>query len=172
MAEDELPSFRNYVREHSFQQIIDRFTYGFRAQLTNIIMKPFSVTNYWIGYMYILLVGIMINFKKFRKLNKTNVIPIMFVILYYLGYLIAFAWYCPIACGRRFTFALYLPFIITVFMLIKELTNSQTKEIEKVENQIDLAKFFSASNVIVAFSLIFNIWIITNEVLYFDVYGS
>jgi hypothetical protein len=172
MAEDELPSFRNYVREHSFQQIIDRFTYGFRAQLTNIIMKPFSVTNYWIGYLIILLMGILINLDNFQKFVKSNVIPLMFVSLYFAGYLIAFAWYCPIACGRRFTYALYIPFLIVIFLVMRELIKNQTRESGKVENKIDLAKYFTASHLIMAITLIFNIWLVTNNVLFIDTYGS
>jgi hypothetical protein len=86
--------------------------------------------------------------------------------------LIAFAWYCPIACGRRFTFALYIPFLIVIFLVMRELVQNQTRESGKVENKIDLAKYFTASHLIVAISLIFNIWLVTNNVLFIDTYGS
>ena len=96
----------------------------------------------------------------------------MFTIIYFAGYLIAFSWYCPIACGRRFTFALYIPFLIAVFMAIKELAKSQSRDSGRLENQIDLNKFFASSNVIVGITLIYNIWLVTSEVIFFDFYGS
>jgi Sec-independent protein secretion pathway component TatC len=96
----------------------------------------------------------------------------MFVILYFVGYLFAFAWYCPIACGRRFAYALYIPFLISIFLVMRELVKNQTRDSGKVENKIDLAKYFTASHLIMAFSLIFNIWVVTNNVLFIDAYGS
>ncbi|MBK5107843.1 MAG: hypothetical protein JJE12_06915 [Anaerolineales bacterium] len=172
LADDELPSLRNYVRDHTWEQIADRFDSGARTQYKNIFLKSFSVTNYWISYLLILLLGILINFDSFRKLVKSNLVPIIFVILYFAGYLFAFAWYCPIACGRRFTYALYIPFLIVIFLVMRELVKNQPREPGKVENKIDLAKYFTASHLIVAISLIFNIWLVTNNVLFIDAYGS
>jgi MFS family permease len=172
LTDDELPNLRNYLREHSSQQIVDRFVSGFEGQFRNIFDKPFSVTNYWTSYLLILLMGILINLDNFRKFAKKNAIPLMFTILYFTGYLIAFAWYCPIACGRRFPFALYIPFLIAAFLAINELAKNQNRESGKVENQINLTRFFTASNVIVAITLIFNIWLVTNNVLFFDFFGS
>jgi hypothetical protein len=172
LTDEELPSLRNYVRDHTWEQIADRFVSGVRSQYRNIFLKPFSVTNYWISYLLILLTGILINFDSFRKFVKSNVIPLMFVILYFAGYLIAFAWYCPIACGPRFTYALYIPFLIVIFLVMRELINNQTRESGKVENKIDLAKYFTASHLIMAITLIFNIWLVTNNVLFIDTYGS
>jgi len=172
LTDDELPNLRNYLREHSSQQIVDRFVSGFEVQFRNIFDKPFSLTNYWTSYLLILLMGILINLDNFRKFAKKNAIPLMFTILYFTGYLIAFAWYCPIACGRRFPFALYIPFLIAAFLAINELAKNQNRESGKVENQINLTRFFTASNVIVAIKLIFNIWLVTNNVLFFDFFGS
>jgi len=172
LADDELPSLRNYLRDHTWEQIADRFGSGVQTQYKNIFLKSFSVTNYWISYLLILLLGILINFDSFRKFVKSNPIPFTFVILYFVGYLFAFAWYCPIACGRRFAYALYIPFLISIFLVMRELVKNQTRDSGKVENKIDLAKYFTASHLIMAFSLIFNIWVVTNNVLFIDAYGS
>lgn len=172
LTDDELPNLRNYLREHSSQQIVDRFVSGFSGQFRNIFDKPFSVTNYWISYLIILMMGILINIDNFRMFVKSNWVTLLFVILYFAGYLIAFAWYCPIACGRRFTYALYIPFLIVIFLVMRELVKNQIRDSGKVENKIDLAKYFSASHVIVAISLVFNIWLVTNNVLFIDAYGS
>lgn len=172
LTDDELPNLRNYLREHSSQQIVDRFVSGFEGQFRNIFDKPFSVTNYWISYLIILMMGILINIDNFRMFVKSNWVTLLFVILYFAGYLIAFAWYCPIACGRRFTYALYIPFLIVIFLVMRELVKNQIRDSGKVENKIDLAKYFSASHVIVAISLVFNIWLVTNNVLFIDAYGS
>jgi hypothetical protein len=172
LSDDELPSLRNYVREHTFQQITARFETGFRAQYRNIVTKAFGVTNYWISYLFILIMGFLTNIGGFRKFVISNAIPLIFVIAYFAGYLIAFAWYCPIACGPRFTFALYIPFLICIFLVMRELVKNQTKDSSKMENRIDLAKYFTASHLIVAMSLIFNIWLVTNNVLFIDAYGS
>ena len=172
LTEDELPSLRNYLSDHTWEQIADRFEAGVQKQYRNIFLNSFSVTNYWISYLLILLLGILINFDSFRKFLKSNLVPIMFVILYFAGYLFAFAWYCPIACGRRFTYALYIPFLIAIFLVMRELVKYQPREPGKVENKIDLAKYFTASHLIVAISLLFNIWLVTNDVLFIDAYGS
>jgi hypothetical protein len=55
---------------------------------------------------------------------------------------------------------------------MRELVKNQTRDSGKVENKIDLAKYFTASHLIMAFSLIFNIWVVTNNVLFIDAYGS
>jgi hypothetical protein len=55
---------------------------------------------------------------------------------------------------------------------MRELVKNQIRDSGKVENKIDLAKYFSASHVIVAISLVFNIWLVTNNVLFIDAYGS
>ena len=172
LTDDELPNLRNYLREHSSQQIVDRFVSGFEGQFRNIFDKPFSVTNYWISYLIILMMGILINIDNFRMFVKSNWVTLLFVILYFAGYLIAFAWYCPLACGRRFTYGLYIPFLIVIFLVMRELVKNQIRDSGKVENKIDLAKYFSASHVIVAISLVFNIWLVTNNVLFIDAYGS
>lgn len=172
LTDDELPNLRNYLREHSFQQISDRFVSGFEGQFRNIFNRPFSVTNYWISYLVILMVGILSNFDQFRKFVKSNWVPVLFVMLYFTGYLSAFAWYDPIADGRRFTYAVYIPFLIAVFLVMRELIKNQTRDPDMVENEINLAKYFSASHLIIAMSLIFNIWLVTNNVLFIDAYGS
>jgi len=172
LADDELPGLRNYLRDHTWEQIADRFESGIRTQYKNIFLKSFSVVNYWISYLLIFLFGIFIQFKGFRKFLKSNLVPLVFVILYFAGYLFAFAWYCPIACGRRFIYALYIPFLIVIFLGMRELVKYQPRGSDKVENKIDLSRFFSASNLIMAISLIFNIWLVTNNVLFIDAYGS
>lgn len=172
LADDELPSLRNYVRDHTWEQIADRFEAGIRTQYRNIFIKSFSVTNYWISYLVILLLGILIGFDSFRKFVKSNLVPIIFVTLYFAGYLIAFTWYCPIACGRRFSYALYIPFLIVIFMVMREMVRKQPGEPGEDENKIDLARYFTASHLIMAITLIFNIWIVINNVLFIDAYGS
>jgi hypothetical protein len=172
LTDDELPNLRNYLRDHSSQQISARVVSGFEGQFRSIFNRPFSVTNYWISYLIILMVGILSNFDQFRKFVKSNWVPVLFVILYFTGYLFAFAWYSPIADGRRFTYALYIPFLIVVFLVMRELVKNQTRDPDMVENEINLAKYFSASHLIIAMSLIFNIWLVTNNVLFIDAYGS
>jgi hypothetical protein len=55
---------------------------------------------------------------------------------------------------------------------MREMLKIQPREPDRVENRIDLARYFAASHLIVAITLIFNIWIVTNNVLYIDAYGS
>jgi hypothetical protein len=172
LAEDELPNLRNYLRDHTWEQIVDRLESGIRTQYKNISLKSFSVINYWISYLLIFLFGIFIQYEGFRKFVKSNLVPIAFVILYFAGYLFAFAWYCPIACGRRFIYALYIPFLIVIFLVMRELVKYQSRDPGREENKIDLSRFFNASNLIMAISLIFDIWLVTTNVLYIDAYGS
>jgi hypothetical protein len=198
LSEDQLPSLQKYLRDHTTQQIMDRFRNGVAVILRNIYGQ-FSVTNYQISYLLIFLIAILINVGNSYRTAKKYPYLVIFTILYFVGYFVAFAWYTPLSSGRRFTFAFYMPYLVSVFMSINELAKNQKKEFRDLGDQVNIttdpciegktqsaikqrkrrlvtyaaiSKYFQASNLIMFMTLLYNIWLVTSIILFYDRYGS
>ena len=171
LPEDQIPGIGKYLSDHTLQQIIGRFMTGFGMQLNNIYSQ-YSVTNYPISYLIIFLLAILIDVRNGFRTARNNPYLVLFTILYFFGYLVAFSWYAPIAGGRRFFFGLYIPLLIVVFASINELAKNQPAAYGEKAPKINLARFFSTSNVIIALTLIYNIWLILTRVLFYSRFGS
>lgn len=170
LPEDEIPGPRKYFREHSLAQIADRFWLGMGEQLNNI-KSQFSVTNYHLSFLVILILVFIADMKNGLDISRRYPYVIGFPILYFLGNIMAFAWYSPVAPERRFIYGLYIPFMFALFKAIKELANNQLK-FNREANTIDLTKFVNASYFVISLSLIINIWLVLTERMYFDRYGA
>jgi hypothetical protein len=170
LPEDEIPGPRKYFREHSLAQIADRFWLGMGEQINNI-KSQFSVTNYHLSFLVILILVFLADMKNGLKLSRRYPYIIGFPVLYFSGYIMAFAWYSPIAPERRFIFGLYIPFMFTLFKAVKELAQNQLKT-NREASAIDLTKFVNASYFVISLSLIINIWLVLTERMYFDRYGA
>lgn len=170
LPEDEIPGPRKYFREHSLAQIADRFWLGMGEQLNNI-KSQFSVTNYHLSFLVILILVFIADIKNGLKLSRRYPYIIGFSVVYFSVYVIAFAWYSPVAPERRFIYGLYIPFMFTLFMAIKELVQNQPKSNQEA-SAIDLIKFVNASYFVISLSLIINIWLVLTERMFFDRYGA
>jgi len=171
LSEDQIPSLRRYLNEHTPQQILGRFLIGFRQELQNLY-RQFNVINYPLSYLLIFLLAILCDVRNCLRTARNYPYLVLFTMLYFAGYMVAFSWYYPIAGGRRFIYGLYIPFLYVVVLSINELARRQTLFLGQKWNQVNLAKLFVASNIIIALTLVYNIWLVTTEVLFFGRYGS
>jgi len=130
MPEEQIPSFRKYIREHSFGEMVWRLTRGFCAISFN------ALRSY--GYVaFMLLYGIMLLLLFYQ--NKDRVLPILlyrvhpcvilFIFGYFLGYTTLYAWYASIVSGNRFTLSLFLP---SMLMIERFLSYTQSQNMSLV----------------------------------------
>jgi hypothetical protein len=170
LSPDQIPSLRNYLRTHTLAQISERFFNGLSEQIGNVLL-PFSVTNYQMSYLAILCLVFLVDLKNSLRLVRSQPYRVGFSLLYFLGYLAAFAWYSPIAPERRFIYGLYIPFIFAIFCALQALASSQGSR-ESRSSAIDLHRFLNAAHFVIFLSLLANIWLVLTERMFFDRYGA
>jgi len=169
LAEDEIPSLRQYFRTHSLQQVIDRVRFGLREQMNNLLLQ-YSVTNYHLSYLMILLFVILGNLRKCMRLAKRFPYRVGFSLLFFAVYLAAFVWYSPISPERRFTYSLFLPLMFSIFVTLDTINKGQDQEALKMG--VDWHVFTRASHILIGLTLVINIWLVVNERMFFDRFGS
>jgi len=84
LSADEIPSLRNYLREHSLAQIGERIRFGIQAQVDNI-KSQFSVTNYHLSYVVLLALVVLADPKNSLAMVKKLVFS-LFTHLSRLGF--------------------------------------------------------------------------------------
>ena len=115
---DEVPSFQNYIRNHSLKEIGDRFVYGFGVQL-NHVKNPYNRISFPLIYLLILAFVMVQNIRgAWRSIVKYRYV-VGFVILNFIAYIVLFAWYAPVAGGPRFIYSLFILYVFSVFLAIK-----------------------------------------------------
>lgn len=170
LSQDQIPSLRNYLRTHSWQQILERIRFGIQEQSINIF-SPFSVTNYHLSYLVILLLVFFVDVRRNLSLIRRHPYQILYSLLYFAGYLAAFIWYSPIAPERRFTYGLYIPFMYAVFSGIHAMATNQP-ETWSSPRLLDARRLIEAANFVMFLTLLANIWLVVTERMYFDRFGA
>jgi hypothetical protein len=120
MPEDKIPGFRKYIREHTAKQIFSRFISGI-AKTTDNISYSYGSTLFILIYIIFLSVIFFQNRNNIplkTDLGKRTV-QIFFYIMFFICYFLLYAWYTPIAAGKRFILSLFMPFL---FILVRLLT--------------------------------------------------
>ncbi len=104
MPEEDLPSPRSYLQNHSLAEIAWRLARGFA------IVAAFSIFLSY-GYGPFMLIYITVtamffaqhrNSLPLKRLLRENHTAIFFVAAYFLGYLTLYAWFTPIAAAHRY----------------------------------------------------------------------
>jgi cytochrome b561 len=118
MPEEQIPSFQKYLQEHSTRQITERFFQGLLT-LWERVTHSYGYAEFLLFY----LIAIMLFFgqnwaQTWSILRGVNPWVILFVLGYFLGYLMLYAWYTPIADGNRFVLALFLPGMLVIQSLL------------------------------------------------------
>jgi hypothetical protein len=113
--QEDLPGVTRYLREHDLGQILMRFLIGTMTVLNNMY-HSYGYLKY-LG-LYTLLLGLVaITLRdQTKRIMKRFPFMITYLALYFSAYFVLYAWYTPIAAGNRFTLALFLPYLYTVFL--------------------------------------------------------
>jgi hypothetical protein len=127
MPEDQIPSFQKYIQEHSKRAIANRFING----LMNL--WEWAATSY--GYaeflaIYIVLAALFIiqNLDWARSiLTRTCPSLLVFILGYFSGHTLLYAWFSSIATGTRFILSLFLP---ALFVLISIISRAQSDDLK------------------------------------------
>lgn len=171
LPQDQIPSLRKYLSDHTPRQILERFQIGVGKVLLNI-KQQLGVTNYLLNYAGIFLLAALLDVRNSFTILKKYPYPLIFVILYFAGYLFAFSWYSLIAGGPRFLYGLYIPFLFLVFMSINELSRNQLTLVENKPNKVNLARYFTTVNILMGLTLVYNIWLVLTQVKFLGRFGS
>jgi 4-amino-4-deoxy-L-arabinose transferase-like glycosyltransferase len=117
MPPEEIPSAGKYLREHTARQIMDRIVNGLK-QLNAQCRDSYGYYKYVLIYFAYFLVVVILNFRHNLKLAAGYPFILFFCLAYFVAYLLAYAWYTPIATGNRFILALFLPFMFSISYVI------------------------------------------------------
>jgi len=110
------PSFGKYLRDHSFEDIVARLIKGI-AVIAWRMIRSYGYAEFLILYLIALAALIVQNggpAKFFNLFWLTNPALVVFVVTYFMGYLLLYAWWMPLASGNRFVLAQFLPLLFLV----------------------------------------------------------
>ena len=123
MPDEEIPSLSKYLREHTADEIIERFRNGAAA----LLRSGCHSGNYSFGYcsqvglsLLILALGLPLLFKGLRRRKGVkNMHIIWYVLLFFLLYALSFVWYMPIiGWGHRTLLSLAIPLLWTIGLIV------------------------------------------------------
>lgn len=119
MPAEEIPSFRKYLKDHNFGQILGRFCRGLLTVGVNNIfgggyLKLFFI---YLAMSLMILYNQCEDVKVFLK-DRNNRMIIAFMICYFAGYFMLYAFYSPINAGNRLVLFLYLPALFMIFVFL------------------------------------------------------
>jgi hypothetical protein len=124
MPEEQIPSFRKYVREHSLGEILGRLARGF-GDLRNRIIRSYGYAEFLLAY--VIALGLLFIQNKGMWLShlrrRVHPLVLLFVLGYFLGYTLLYAWYTPIASGDRFILSLFLPAMLVIVWVLSSAQN-------------------------------------------------
>lgn len=156
---EEAPGALKYIRDHTVAHIFQRIQYGLERQTENIRYQ-FNFFNYPFFFALLVLLVFVLSVKKNLDLIGRNAFLIGFVVLYHLGYFMAFVWYSPIACLWRFIYGLHLPFMFTTSFAVYAMTkHSQLNNLTTVDMMVSIM-------------LALDIYYVLTEALFLQKYAS
>jgi hypothetical protein len=126
MPEDQIPSMRKYLRDHTNRQIAARVVGGTGA-IWGLTWRSYGYAPFVIFYLVCLAAIALQNKTEFRRwiAMRKNAVLAFFVVAYFGGYLLVYAWYTAIALSDRFALALFLPamFVFVRFLALAQREN-------------------------------------------------
>jgi hypothetical protein len=119
---DQIPSPSRYLQTHSAAEIGARFWRGIQNQASNL-WNTFSLVSYPLLLAALVALAAWGNRPRARELWRRYWPLIGLVVLMWGGYLLAYAWYGPIAdyADQRFTYSLVLPMLFASFVAMRHL---------------------------------------------------
>ncbi len=164
---DKRPCLQNYIRDHSLQDVVNRFECGIQAQF-HYAANPYNGISYPLLYGFVLIGAMIANFQSsWRAIVKYRFV-VSFVALFFIAYILVFAWYTPIAGGPRFIGCLLIPFMFSIFIVDEhqQITNLESK------NGFRYSTLYKAIDISVLSLLIANFYIIITSKLPAGYFGS
>lgn len=119
---EEIPTLRKYLREHTSQQILQRFVDGAESQWNNII-KLYGQFNFLVFYTLAFFIIAFLNLRTTIALLREYWFLALFFVGYICGYLVLSAWFSPISdyLDARFTYGLFLPYLFSIFIALHQI---------------------------------------------------
>lgn len=111
MPEKEIPSLSRYLQTHNLADITQRLALGFATVFGISLALSFGAGPFLL-YYFSVVVGFFHQNRHALELHrmwKESCYTIIFITAYFVGYIILYAWYSPIASGNRFNHSLFLP---------------------------------------------------------------
>ncbi|MDB5335479.1 MAG: hypothetical protein JWN70_1098 [Planctomycetaceae bacterium] len=108
---DQIPSLTKYLREHTAQQALTRLARGLVRYTLLVCVYSYGYAEF--ALLYFALLGVLF-WQNRRGLDlwqewHRHGSAVLFVGLYFGGYLLLYAWFAPVSTGHRFVLTLYLP---------------------------------------------------------------
>jgi len=115
MPEDQIPTMSKYLREHTKEQIIDREIEGLKHVLAPL-RKPYSRFNYPILLSIVFCLVCALSLRKSFELAYRHIFLVIFILGYFTGYMLSFAWFSMTTDHyvARFTFGLMIPLLFSL----------------------------------------------------------
>jgi len=114
---EEIPSFKNYLRDHSAAEIGGRVATGISRVFNTMARGPGFL---WFGLAYVGFAAGLAFWKRrvLLRVFLKRPLPTLALLAYFLGYGLLMAWYSQIIQGNRFVLALFLPFLFTLSVFL------------------------------------------------------
>lgn len=157
VPKSELPSLQNYLRTHDLGEILDRFGKGFANQTSNWV-NTYAVASFPVLFLSALGMLIVQRRQRAWALVKEHPILTLFLIFFFVGYTTLFAWYGPITdyADRRFTYGLYLPLLLSIFLAMQALAEND-KHRSRAPQINWLPLFYGSAAVLLAADLLLRV---------------
>lgn len=122
MPADQIPSLTSYLQTHTAHDIVQRFRTGLKESK----LKHCEEFNY--GYcryvkLYsraVLLLGILALPSCGIAFTKRYFFAGVFCLLYFVAYMLLYAWFVPINGGQRFMLSLFLPYMFLLALIMND----------------------------------------------------
>jgi hypothetical protein len=159
MPPEEIPSPGKYFREHDLTDILERIRYGIHWQTENIRYQ-YSFFNYPAFFLAFIIIIFFMDLKGNLQIAKKYFPLLVFGLSYFAAYIFLYIWYSPIASLPRFIYALYIPFLFSIFVAAKAMSNEISLPIVKL------------SNLAVFLMIMIDIWYIVSQGPFYRDFGS
>jgi len=119
MPPDEIPSMSRYLREHTLNDILQRFNMGGERIIKNMA-NSYGYFKYFLIYLIVLIITQIFNWAKHRKMPQLDLFNLVFLSAYFGLYFLLYSWYVPIAEGNRLVLAQFMPAMFAISLGLQE----------------------------------------------------
>ena len=157
MSPEEIPSMNKYLREHTVKQILTREYKGLR-NIARTATHSYGYFKYFAIYIMFCLYILIAN-QRYKLIVREYAFLCLFNFMYFIIFLLLYAWYTPIASGNRLFLSQFLPLMFAFSFIICKLSLRESFITYK-GSQINFANILAF---IVAVLLFFDITIILQQ---------